>query len=77
MVNVLIDFGVITQDDAKSLHSDDPLSGAIMLKRVENMQNVLDCTLVQDYDADRVNNHQDMCPYTYDPKQSNTDGDAW
>ncbi len=74
-LNILIDEWIITQDEARTLQPKNAVSGEQLLKRTEQLAKVIDCDFNDDYDSDRVLNHQDLCPYTYDPTQGNVDKD--
>jgi len=75
-LNILIDADIIGQEEAKSLSPKDVIDGALLLKRAERLAQIADCDFNDDYDADRVLNQQDLCPYTYDPTQENVDKDS-
>lgn len=73
-MNLLIKEGIITEIDtseiANPIRSQEALQ---MLYQVYNLHTHCDFNL--DYDCDGIKNHQDNCPHTYNPSQTNMDGD--
>lgn len=73
-MNLLIKEGIITDQDTSHLSSPISTSQAVqMLYQVYSLHT--QCSFNTDYDCDNIKNHQDNCPYTYNPSQTNLDGD--
>ncbi len=74
-MNILIDNGVMTQADARNINPKDIVSGEELYARTQALAEALGCEFNDDYDADRVLNKEDLCPYNYNPSQENVDKD--
>ncbi len=72
-VNVLLKAGIITTQDvhsfAKPILPQDALQQLQLLYQLHTK-----CEFNLDYDCDGIPNHEDNCPYTYNPSQNDLDG---
>ena len=72
-LNILVQAEIISSQDTKNL------SLAITPKQALEKLNLLydlhtKCEINSDYDCDGIPNHEDNCPYTYNPSQNDLDG---
>ena len=73
-VNALIRAWIISADDVTALNS--PISPMDAVEKIELVYELhTKCEFDNDYDCDWIPNHEDNCPYNYNPTQSNLDWD--
>ena len=72
-VNLLIQANIITAQDVHSLAK--PITPQEALHQLQLLHQLHSkCEFNLDYDCDGIPDHQDNCPYTYNPSQSDLDG---
>lgn len=69
----MIQAGIITSQDTSNLSK--PISPKEALERLALLYDLhTKCEINTDYDCDGIPNHEDNCPYTYNPSQNDLDG---
>ncbi len=72
-VNLLIQANIITAQDIHSLAK--PITPQEALNQLQLLHQLhTKCEFDLDYDCDGIPNHEDNCPYTYNPSQNDLDG---
>ena len=72
-LNILIQAGIISPQDTKNLSL--AISPKEALEKLTLLYDLhTQCEINTDYDCDGIPNHEDNCPYTYNPSQNDLDG---
>ena len=74
-MNILIQAGIITPQDVEGFSK--PISTEDALKKLDLLYELhIQCALNVDYDCDGLVNHEDNCPYAYNPGQNDMDSNG-
>ena len=74
-LNLLSKQQIINLDDAAKFNIWDLIDGQLVIKIFANMNDLIGCAFINDYDCDGIPNSQDSCPNVYNPHQTDTDKD--
>lgn len=75
-LNVLVQQGIISAEEAGQNDLHDPAKGDDVMEILYQAYQIIDCTFNNDYDCDGLLNNDDVCPNSYDPLQRDTDNDG-
>ena len=74
-MNILVQQGIFTTDDMQNLNIEDFAKGAFILDILWRVKERAQCIDNDDQDSDGVNDYNDNCYATYNPRQLDTDQD--
>jgi hypothetical protein len=76
-VNVLLQNGILTEQDIKKIKSfSKPVPKKLVLDILARVKNLIKCEYDFDYDNDGILNKDDNCMYIYNPSQRDLDQDG-
>lgn len=74
-LNILTDMWIMNIVEADKILPNEIATTQQILSLIYRLNLQLQCTFDLDYDKDGISNQNDNCPYTYNPSQSDMDGD--
>ena len=75
-INTLLGQWILTFDEIIPAEIYNPASGEEVVRTLARLQDVVGCTLNEDYDCDSITNTLDICPNQYNPQQRDLDNDG-
>lgn len=75
-LNILYDNDIVEHEKFKDGETNKLVDWKYVLETLYNLFKLIDCDFNYDYDCDWLVNHEDNCPNTYNPSQTDTDWDG-